>query len=95
MTTSNHAICWIVLVEPWQDLNILVSYTEACLSSKTLYLFGANLSTPITHQIADNIEERDDVDTSLTHTIVAHIADQFGGGSGCFDVSPDAVAVFA
>jgi hypothetical protein len=55
-------------------------------------LLGTRSSTPITHKIADNREERDELDTCLLHAGVGRVADEFRVGSRGFDVGKDRVA---
>jgi len=51
--------------------------------------------TPISHEVAHDAEQTDKLDACVRHAVVGHVADEFGGGAGGFDVGPDAVAVFA
>jgi hypothetical protein len=49
--------------------------------------------SPITHEVAEDGEHRDDVDTSTGHTVVSIVADKLRGGSRGLDVGPDTVAL--
>jgi hypothetical protein len=51
--------------------------------------------TPVSHEVAHDAEQADELDACVGHAVVGHVADEFGGCSRGFDVGPDAVAVFA
>ena len=50
---------------------------------------------PIPHEIAYDTEQTDELDSCVGHAIIGHVTNEFSGGAGSFDVSPDAVAVLA
>jgi hypothetical protein len=50
---------------------------------------------PISHKIAHDAEQTDELDACIGHTVVGHVADELGRGAGRFDIGPDAVAIFA
>lgn len=50
---------------------------------------------PVPHEIAHDAEQADKLDARVSHAVVGHVADEFGGGSRSLDVGPDAVAVLA
>ena len=50
---------------------------------------------PVTHEIADNGEERDELDTSLLHARVGSVTDELRVGAGGLDVGEDGVALGA
>lgn len=52
---------------------------------------NAGSIAPISHEIADNAEQADKLDSCIGHAIVRHIADEFSGRAGRFDVGPDTV----
>lgn len=55
-------------------------------------LQGARGVPPVAHQVADDGEEADDVDSGLLHLRVCQVADQDRRGARGFVVGPDAVA---
>jgi hypothetical protein len=50
---------------------------------------------PVPHQIADNREQADKLDTSLLHARVGNVADKGRSGTGGLDVGEDRVAFSA
>ena len=57
------------------------------------HLGRARSVSPITHEVAEDGEHRDDVDASTGHTVVSIVADELRGGSRGLDVGPDTVAL--
>lgn len=50
---------------------------------------------PISHQIAHDAEQTDELHACISHAVVGHVANELGHGAGRFDVGPDTVAVLA
>lgn len=57
------------------------------------HLGRAGSVSPITHEVAEDGEHRDDVDTSTGHTVVRIVTNELRGGSRGLDVGPDTIAL--
>ncbi len=55
-------------------------------------LGGAGGVAPVAHEVADDGEQRDDVDAGAQHLVVGDVADLFGRRAAGFEVGPDGVA---
>ncbi|KAI6773986.1 hypothetical protein HG531_000835 [Fusarium graminearum] len=62
------------------------------LSEPRVDLLGTGGVAPIPHQLANDGEQADNLDTSVAHAVVGNIADERSGGTGSLNVGPDRVA---
>lgn len=65
------------------------------LSQERQDLHNTRSVAPVPHEVAHDTEQADKLNTCVSHAVVGHVADEFGGGSGSLDIGPDAVAVLA
>lgn len=69
-----------------------VASSRVVLSEPGVDLSSTRLVSPIAHELADDGEQTDNLNTGVAHAVVGHVTDELGGGARGFHVGPDGEA---